>query len=158
MEFARTRFISSASEPRIAAARTCFARERGTRNLAIILDDLGYDRAAADSLLALPFPLTVSVIPHLPLSTEVAEEAYRRGDQVLLHLPMESESQDVKHESVELRVGMNSQQVESALAAMLETVPHAAGVNNHQGSRATADPALDAGTDAGASRPRTFLH
>jgi polysaccharide deacetylase 2 family uncharacterized protein YibQ len=114
----------------------------GNASLAIILDDLGYDRAAADSLLALPFPLTVSVIPHLPLSTEVAEEAYRRGDQVLLHLPMESESPDVKHESVELRVGMNSQQVESALAAMLETVPHAAGVNNHQGSRATADPAL----------------
>ncbi len=25
---------------------------------------------------------------------------------------------------------------------MLDTVPHAAGVNNHQGSRATADPAL----------------
>ena len=111
-------------------------------NLAIILDDLGYDRAADDSLLALPFPLTVSVIPHLPLSGEVAEEAYRRGDQVLLHLPMESESQDVKQESVELRVGMSSQQVESALAGMLETVPHATGVNNHEGSRATADSAL----------------
>jgi polysaccharide deacetylase 2 family uncharacterized protein YibQ len=37
---------------------------------------------------------------------------------------------------------MNQQQVASALDAMLETVPHAAGVNNHQGSRATADPAL----------------
>jgi len=110
--------------------------------LAIILDDLGYDRAAADSLLALPFPLTVSVIPHLPLSSEVAEDAYRRGDEVLLHLPMQSESQDVRQEPVELRVGMNSQEVQSALEGMLETVPHAAGVNNHQGSRATADPAL----------------
>jgi polysaccharide deacetylase 2 family uncharacterized protein YibQ len=37
---------------------------------------------------------------------------------------------------------MNEQQVDSALAGMLETVPHAVGVNNHQGSRATADPAL----------------
>ena len=110
--------------------------------LAIILDDLGYDRAAADSLLELPFPLTVSVIPHLPLSSEVAEEAFRRGDQVLLHLPMQSESSGEKGEEVELQVGMNSQQVASTLGGMLETVPHAVGVNNHQGSLATADPTL----------------
>jgi polysaccharide deacetylase 2 family uncharacterized protein YibQ len=115
--------------------------DRGAPRLAIILDDLGHDRASAESLLALPFPLTVSVIPHLPYSSEVAEEAFRHGDEVLLHLPMESES-EAKQEGIELRVGMNSEQVESALAAMLATVPHAVGVNNHQGSRATADPAL----------------
>jgi uncharacterized protein len=110
--------------------------------LAIILDDLGYDRAAADRALALPFPLTVSVLPHLPLSGEVAEEAYRRGDEVLLHLPMESEADGAKPEEVELRVGMNAQLVEQTLEGMLETVPHAVGVNNHQGSRATSDNAL----------------
>jgi uncharacterized protein len=110
--------------------------------LAIILDDVGYDRAAADAVFTLPFPITISVIPHLPLSAEVAEEAYRRGDQVLLHLPMEAEADGTKREPIELRVGMKSQQVEAELDGMLETVPHAAGVNNHQGSRATADPAL----------------
>jgi len=110
--------------------------------LAIILDDVGYDRAAADRLLALPFPLTVSVLPHLPLSTEVAEEAHRRGDQVLLHLPMESETNGAKPEEIELRVGMTQEQVGDTLAGMLDSVPHAVGVNNHQGSRATADPAL----------------
>ncbi len=115
---------------------------RENARLAIIIDDLGYDRAAADALLALGFPLTVSVLPHLPLSSEVAEEAYRRGDEVMLHLPMQSESPTAKTEEVELRVGMNAKQVDSALAGMLQTVPHAVGVNNHQGSRATADPAL----------------
>jgi len=110
--------------------------------LAIILDDLGYERAAANSALALPFPLTVSVLPNLPLSSDVAEEAYRRGDEVLLHLPMESESNDAKTEAVELRIGMTAQQVQTELDGMLETVPHVVGVNNHQGSRATADPAL----------------
>lgn len=112
--------------------------------LAIILDDMGHDRAAAESLLALPFPLTISVLPHLPLSAEVAEEAHRRGDQILLHLPMEPEaggggSEGVTQEEIELRVGMNPDQVNSTLDGMLETVPHAAGVNNHEGSRATAD-------------------
>ena len=119
----------------------------GAAELAIILDDLGHDRSAADSLLALPFPLTISVLPHLPFSADVAEEAYRRGDQIMLHLPMESQSEGEGSEGaipepIELREGMNQQQVASALDAMLETVPHAAGVNNHQGSRATADPAL----------------
>lgn len=127
------------------AARSHPAAKQGDvsgSRLAIILDDVGYDRAAADAVFTLTFPVTISVIPHLPLSTEVAEEAYRRGDQILLHLPMEAEADGAKREPIELRVGMKSQQVEQELAGMLETVPHAAGVNNHQGSRATADPAL----------------
>jgi polysaccharide deacetylase 2 family uncharacterized protein YibQ len=115
--------------------------EAGPR-LAIILDDMGYDRAAADSVFTLRFPITVSVIPNLPLSTEVAEAAYRRGAQVLLHLPMEADADGGKREPIELRVGMKTDKVEKEVTGMLETVPHAAGVNNHQGSRATADAAL----------------
>src|SRR6202795_3207824 len=128
--------------PLVARSRPAAKPGAANARLAIILDDLGYDRSAADTLLALPFPLTVSVLPHLPLSTEVAEEAFRRGDQVLLHMPMESEADGAKPEEIELRVGMNAQQVEGELTGMLETVPHAVGVNNHQGSRATSDPAL----------------
>jgi uncharacterized protein len=116
----------------------------GTPRLAIIIDDLGRDPAAAGAVLALPFPLTASVLPNLPFSADVADRAYRRGDHVILHLPMQAESESgaAKPETVELRVGMNAGQVRSILASMLATVPHATGVNNHQGSRATADPAL----------------
>ena len=116
----------------------------GPPRLAIIIDDLGRDRASADAVLALPFPLTASVMPNLPFSAEVADAAYRRGDHVMLHLPMEAlpNSPDVQPEPVELRVGMSAGQVRAILASMLATVPHAAGVNNHEGSRATADPAL----------------
>lgn len=110
--------------------------------LAIILDDLGYDQASADAVLKIPFRLTVSVIPGLPRSTEVAEEAQSRGDEVILHLPMESESDTAPAEPVELRVGMPLDQVNQILESMLESVPGAAGVNNHEGSRATADRGL----------------
>ncbi|HKV05394.1 MAG TPA: divergent polysaccharide deacetylase family protein [Candidatus Acidoferrales bacterium] len=133
--------------PLAAGARAPLARAPGNPELAIIIDDMGHDRSAADSLLALSFPVTISVLPHLPLSTEVAEDAFRRGDQILLHLPMEPESEGAlaegaRTEEIELRVGMNRADVASMLEGMLETVPHAAGVNNHEGSRATADPAL----------------
>jgi polysaccharide deacetylase 2 family uncharacterized protein YibQ len=116
-------------------------RKPGGAQLAIIIDDLGYDSGAADTLLSLPFPLTVSVLPHLNHSADVAEEAYRRGYQVMLHLPMESNGDD-KHEAIELRRGASPADVARTLAGMLDTVPHAAGVNNHQGSLATADPTL----------------
>jgi polysaccharide deacetylase 2 family uncharacterized protein YibQ len=132
----------AARAPAHAPAPTHQTVNAGTARLAIIIDDLGYDRSAADAVLALGFPLTVSVLPHLPLSGELAEEAQRRGDQVMLHLPMESEADGAKPEDIELRVGMSAAQVDATLAEMLETVPYAAGVNNHQGSRATADPAL----------------
>jgi uncharacterized protein len=142
----RTHSILLFSPPH-ARSRQPFVPARGNPQLAIIVDDLGHDRASADSLLALGFPLTVSVLPHLPLSAEVAEKIHRGGDQVMLHMPMQSvsegdPSEGVTPEPIELRVGMNPQEVESDLRAMLDTVPHAAGVNNHQGSRATADPAL----------------
>lgn len=115
--------------------------------LAIVIDDLGHDRSAADALLALPFPITVSVLPHQQFSAEIAEEAHRRGDEVILHLPMEPQSESEGSEGaipepIELRTGMNASEVSSDLDGMLETVPHAVGVNNHQGSRATSDPTL----------------
>lgn len=123
-------------------------RERGhlqtnsrSPRLAIIIDDLGNDPGEAKSVLALPFPITASVLPHLEYSAQTADEAWRRGDQVLLHLPMQPLG-EASPETIELHPGMSGGQVQSALVGMLQTVPHAIGVNNHEGSRATADPQL----------------
>jgi uncharacterized protein len=114
----------------------------GSARLAIIVDDLGNDRSAGSAIIALPFPVTISVLPDLPYSTETAESAFRRGKQVLLHLPMEANSGVALPEGRELHVGMRAEEVPTALTGMLATVPHAVGVNNHEGSRATSDPAL----------------
>ena len=54
--------------------------------LAVIVDDLGSEHAPAESLLSLSVPLTLSVLPQLPYSEVIAEEAGRRGFEVLLHL------------------------------------------------------------------------
>jgi polysaccharide deacetylase 2 family uncharacterized protein YibQ len=110
--------------------------------LAIIIDDLGYDRAAAEALFALAYPFTVSVLPNHTISAELAEEARRFGYEVMMHLPMESANGDAKPETVELRVGMSEAEISKTVAKMLSTVPAAIGVNNHQGSRATTDRTL----------------
>jgi hypothetical protein len=125
----------------VVKAPTANALPSGHVTLAIIIDDLGYDRETAETVFQIPFPLTVSVLPHLPHSAEIAEEASRRGYQVMLHLPIEANG-DVKPESIELRPGMQADQVTRELQQMLETVPQAVGVNNHQGSLGTSDAGL----------------
>lgn len=131
------------SERHLGRARQYEPAERpGAPRLAIILDDLGNDPAEAHAVLSLPFPITVSVLPLRAYSIGTAEQAWRRGDQVMLHLPMQPLDHGAKPEAIELRVGMTARQVRSVLSRMLATVPHAVGVNNHEGSRATADPAL----------------
>ena len=45
-------------------------------------------------------------------------------------------------EKEELRPGMSAAQVQTLVGKMIESVPNAVGVNNHQGSQATSDPAL----------------
>jgi polysaccharide deacetylase 2 family uncharacterized protein YibQ len=124
---------------RIASRRP--DQQGGPSRLAIILDDLGNDRAAADAIFALPYPLTLSVLPNHAHSTEIAEEAHRRGHEVMLHLPMQSVGNETP-EAEELRPGMPPETIPGLFERMMQSVPDAVGVNNHQGSQATADATL----------------
>jgi polysaccharide deacetylase 2 family uncharacterized protein YibQ len=117
------------------------SRTAGNALLAIIIDDLGSDRAAAEAVFALGYPLTISVLPNHEHSVEIAEEAHRLGLEVMLHLPMQSVANETP-EAQELHPGMPAQEVAALVNQFLQNVPEAAGVNNHQGSQATADAAL----------------
>jgi uncharacterized protein len=113
----------------------------GQAKLAILLDDLGSDAAAANEIFDMPYPLTVSVLPAHPHSAEIANEGNRRGFEVMLHLPMQSVGQE-QPEAQELRPGMSAPQVSAMVEQFLSEVPGVKGVNNHQGSQATADAQL----------------
>ncbi|HEY6943986.1 MAG TPA: divergent polysaccharide deacetylase family protein [Candidatus Acidoferrum sp.] len=109
--------------------------------LAIVLDDLGNDPRAAEAIFELPYPLTISVLPNHEHSQDIAEEAERRGYQVMLHLPMQAVATE-KPEAQELRPGMPASEVSKLVNQFLQDIPGAVGVNNHQGSEATSNPAL----------------
>jgi len=109
--------------------------------LAILLDDLGSDRAAAEAIFALHYPVTLSILPGHEHSAEIAQEAHRRGLEVMLHLPMESVGKE-QAEAKELRPGMPAKQVAAMVDEFLAKVPDVGGVNNHQGSEATSDKTL----------------
>jgi uncharacterized protein len=124
-----------------AAAHSAFPQQTGTALLAIILDDLGNDRTVAEAIFALRYPLTLSVLPNHAHSVDIAEEAHRRGYEVMLHLPMQSVANE-KPEPQELRPGMAAADVTELVDQLLKAVPEVVGVNNHQGSQSTADTRL----------------
>jgi polysaccharide deacetylase 2 family uncharacterized protein YibQ len=128
-------------DTRASAAGSKSPGSGGAPRLAILLDDLGTDQPAAEAIFALHYPVTLSILPGHEHSTEIAQEAHRRGLEVMLHLPMESVGKE-QGEAQELRPGMQAQQVAALVDEFLAKVPNVAGVNNHQGSEATSDKAL----------------
>jgi polysaccharide deacetylase 2 family uncharacterized protein YibQ len=87
--------------------------------------------------------LTFSILPNLANSVETAKVVHGAGREVMLHLPMEPEpGTGAKAGPGGITVGMQTDAVAQTIRTDLNTVPFAAGVNNHMGSRATADAVL----------------
>ena len=108
--------------------------------MAVIIDDLGNDRAAVELLARWPEPVAGAVLPMLAGSGAAAETLSRSGKEVLLHLPMEPLGfRAVRPGPGLILVSQTDAEIRATLAADLDSVPHAAGVNNHMGSLATSD-------------------
>ncbi len=108
--------------------------------VAIIIDDMGRDMDKMRALFEVDAPITVSVLPHLEFSEEVASEAHSRGWEVLLHIPMEP--RDLKNHNPgrgALFVNMSDEEITQEFEGDLATVPYVSGANNHMGSRFTED-------------------
>ncbi len=110
--------------------------------LALIMDDVGYDRQALQRLLALKIPVAISVLPDAPLARQSAEMAHQAGQLVMLHLPMEPENAYLSHHMSDafLYTGMDEQRLRQVFEDDLAQVPFVEGVNNHMGSRLTQQP------------------
>lgn len=107
--------------------------------IAIIIDDLGQDKRMAQKFLELPGPLTLSVLPHLPHTHRVADAALAQKWEVMVHLPMEpQEYPSVNPGPGALLASMAPDVLIDQLRKDLAAVPGAVGVNNHMGSRLTA--------------------
>jgi len=113
------------------------AREDAPRRfMALVIDDIGYDMTAVDTLLALNIPITFSVLPHCPYSAVSARRAHEAGHEVILHLPMEPLGYpDADPGEGALLVGMTRREILKTVESNLRSVPYISGVNNHMGSR-----------------------
>jgi polysaccharide deacetylase 2 family uncharacterized protein YibQ len=110
----------------------------GTPRLAIIIDDCGQWPDTEHGFIALSAALTLSVLPHVRYGTQIAHDADAAGKGVMLHLPMEPLS-GADPGPGRITVAMDDNAITAQVRDDLASVPLATGVNNHEGSRATAD-------------------
>lgn len=111
-----------------------------TNKVAIVIDDFGNNMKGTEKMLSLPIPLTVAVMPFLPSTKQDAIAAHKKGHEVIIHMPMEpvkgkKEWLGPKALTTDLSDEEITKRVEEAIA----DVPYAIGMNNHMGSKVTAD-------------------
>jgi polysaccharide deacetylase 2 family uncharacterized protein YibQ len=129
--------VGAAAEPR--PGRT-HRPEPTPRRIALLIDELGARADVFDAVLALGRPVTVGVLPELPLSRRIAWEAARAGLEVALELPLEP----YRFPAVDpgpgvLLVSMAPEDVSRRTRRFLASLPGAAGVTTGMGSRFTED-------------------
>ena len=106
--------------------------------LAILLDDGGQKMDIVATAGRLPPEVGVAVLPFLPYSAETAFSMNEAGHEVWLHLPMEAVG-DSDPGPGALMVSMSDGELRDAVFMAINNIPHVVGINNHMGSKATAN-------------------
>jgi len=107
--------------------------------VAIIIDDIGYDRIIAEKFLNLDAVLTFSLLPHSLFQDKIAREAHEKGFETMLHLPLEPlEYPLVDPGPGTLLNSMSPDELIIQLNKNIDAIPFIKGVNNHMGSKMTA--------------------
>jgi len=107
--------------------------------LAFVIDDAGNNLTELEPFLRLDGPLSIAVLPGLPHSAEAARRIRAAGKELLLHQPMEAVGGQNPGPGAIYHT-MDAVEIRTVLARNLAEVGPVAGMNNHQGSRITADP------------------
>lgn len=116
--------------------------KRYTGKLAVIVDDCGYDLKNLRALLNTGLPFSYAIIPYKNFSSDALEAIKSKGRTAMLHLPMEPmDAAQMSEGANTVRVSMTAAQKTAMVRKMLASLQGVSGVNNHQGSKATADEA-----------------
>jgi polysaccharide deacetylase 2 family uncharacterized protein YibQ len=105
--------------------------------IAIVIDDVGLDRPRSKRAWELPAPVTLSFLPYSKDLREQARAARARGNELMLHMPMEPTGRADPGPNAIL-VSLSDNELRQRVAADLDSFDGYVGVNNHMGSRFTA--------------------
>ncbi len=105
--------------------------------IAIVIDDLGYRKDRARQLAQMPYPITMAVIPGSPHDHYAAQISVEHGQELILHVPMETLGENRWEQG--LTTQMDYLQFMQSARNLFDQFPHIEGINNHGGSRLTAD-------------------
>lgn len=122
----------------LSAASLSTADSARIAYIALIIDDLGNNPITDTRAARLPGPVACAVLPHTAHAVDIANTAFGLNKEVLLHLPMEALN-DHEPGPGTLDTSMFEREFAKMLDYDLASVPHVVGINNHMGSRLTAD-------------------
>lgn len=110
------------------------------RTVAIVIDDFGNGMTGTEEMMKLPVKFTAAIMPFMPTTRRDAEEAHRLGHDVIVHMPMEP-IKGLKRwlGPGALTTDMSDEEIRKRVERAIKDVPHAIGMNNHMGSKVTAD-------------------
>ncbi len=108
-------------------------------NIAIIIDDIGYNQHYGEAAASLHPNIALSILPDAPYALQLADNAYQNGNEVMLHIPMQAMATPLSRKSEMLSVEMDETRFKSQLRNYLDRFPAITGVNNHMGSLLTRD-------------------
>lgn len=108
--------------------------------IAIVIDDFGYNLDNLKILSQIKQPLTISVLPNLAYSKEIAKIARDLRKEVILHLPLEPhQRENIRLEKNTILTTMEDEEIKEILNSAILSTPFIKGVSNHMGSKATED-------------------
>ncbi|MBN2001015.1 divergent polysaccharide deacetylase family protein [candidate division KSB1 bacterium] len=111
--------------------------------IAVIIDDFGYSyNNTVTDFLSFQKPITISIIPGLKQSKKIAQIAKLGQKDFLIHMPMEPLNESYSDDGFILLSLHDPATLRKRMRKAMSELPHAVGMNNHQGSRATSDPHL----------------
>lgn len=114
--------------------------ERKAGKIAIIIDDFGYyDNKTTEKFLNFNYPITLSIIPGQRYSTKMAEQAKKSNKPIMIHLPMEAIEEKVEDSEFTVMTNSPDSIIADRVQKAISSLPGAVGINNHMGSKATAD-------------------
>lgn len=107
--------------------------------LCVVFDDGGQNVAQLKKCVALPFPVTVAVLPRLAHSKECAALVRQSGNEVILHQPMQAMNLGVNPGEGAILPEMSGGEIAATLSRNIAEIAPIAGINNHEGSLITED-------------------
>lgn len=116
-----------------------FPMAQNNATLTFIFDDAGHNIKQLQAFLALPFPITVAVLPCLSHSSQAAELVRKSGNEVILHQPMQSINLSVNPGEGAITPEMDEETIKSTVLKNIFELWPISGMNNHEGSLITSD-------------------
>ena len=107
--------------------------------IVLVIDDLGVDKSRTARTIQLPGPLTLSFLTYANGLGDQTRAAREAGHELWMHIPMEPGSTDVDPGPNVLLTGTPEAELLNSLNWNLEQFSGYVGINNHMGSRFTAD-------------------